>query len=170
MRASALRFAVVPLAVLLLSACGLQAGVDQRPDSGGVSPTQAPAINGATLAGQRLAWSSLRGHPVVLDFWGSWCGPCRAQQPDLNALYRKYAARGVVFLGVDMRDDNSAALSYEHDLHVAYASIPDGSEQIAAAYNVSAPPTVIVIDQHGEIVDRFLGTISGVSDDLNRLV
>jgi len=154
--------------VVTMSGCGLQAGLDQRSDSGS-SPTKAPAIDGTTISGARLSWSSLQGHPVVIDFWASWCGPCRAEQQDVNALVSRYAAKGVRFIGVDMRDDTAAALAYRRDLGVAYDSVPDSSEQISASFNVSAPPTVIVVDQHGRIVDRFLGTIVGVSDELNRL-
>ena len=158
------------LATLCLSGCGLQAGLDQRADASGTNPSAAPAINAASIAGSNVSWSALRGHVVVLDFWASWCGPCRAEQSDINTLVRTYAARGVVFLGVDMRDDDASALAYRRDLGVAYDSVPDSSEQISASYDVSAPPTVIVVDKQGRIVDRFLGTIVGVSDDLNRLL
>ena len=164
------RFALVAIATLLLAACGLQEGLDQRPDAGGAQASQAPAISGTTLTGQALAWSSVRGHPIVLDFWASWCGPCRAEQPDINTLYREYAARGVVFLGIDMRDDGAAALAYQRDQRVAYPSINDGAEQISAAYDVSAPPTLIVVDKHGAIASRFLGTLVGLKDELNRLL
>ena len=170
MRTAVVRLAIVSLAVLLLSACGLQEGLDQRPDTGGANRTQAPPINGTTLAGRPLSWSSLVGHAVVLDFWASWCGPCRAEQADINKLHQQYDRRGVLFLGVDMRDDNAAAVSYEREQGVAYASVADSAEQISAAYNVSAPPTVIVIDKHGSIVARFLGTIAGVSEQLDRLL
>src|SRR5205807_765005 len=158
MRAS-VRFALVPVAALVLSACGLQEGLDQRPDSGGANPSQAPSFSGTTLNGTALTWASLRDHVVVLDFWASWCGPCRAEQSDINKLYQEYASRGVVFLGIDMRDDHAAALAYQRDQRVAYASIADSAEQVSAAYNVSAPPTMIIIDKHGVITRRLLGTV-----------
>jgi len=167
--ASAARLALLPIAAFLLSACGLQEGLAQRSESA-ATPAQAPAISGVTLAGRPLSWSSVHGHAVVLDFWASWCGPCRAEQADLNRLFREYGGRGVVFLGIDLRDDNASALSYTRDLSVAYASIADSAEQISAAYDVSAPPTIVVVDQHGAIASRFLGTVVGVSDALNRVL
>ena len=165
---SAVRLAMTLAAVAALASCGLQQGLA---DGSGASsgPSLAPAINASTITGTRFSWASVQGHPVVLDFWAAWCGPCRAEQPDLNRLYSKYAARGVVFVGVDMRDDNAAAVAFQHDYAVAYSSASDADEQISAAYNVSAPPTVIVIDKHSNIVQRFLGTVVGVSDSLDAL-
>ena len=154
----------------LIAGCGLQQGLDQRGDAAGVNPTRAPSIAGPTIAGASFSWAAAHGHPVVVDFWASWCGPCRAEQADINRLVATYAPKGVVFIGVDMRDDAAAALAYRHDLGVTYDSVPDASEQISAAYDVSAPPTLVLVGPGGAIVDRFLGTVVGLSDDLNRLL
>jgi thiol-disulfide isomerase/thioredoxin len=169
MRAFPARWVAVAGAAVLLSACGLQEGLDQQSQST-PAPSHAPAVDGTTLTGASISWSALHGHPIVLDFWASWCGPCRAEQADINQLYKEYAGRGVVFLGVDLRDDNAAALSYQRDLAVPYQSVPDASEQISAAYDVAAPPTIVVVDQRGVIARTYLGTVVGVSDELNRLL
>jgi len=153
---------------LALTGCGLQASIDQQPGSAG-GATAAPAISGTTLGGATFSLAAFRGRPVVIDFWGSWCGPCRAEQGDINKLAGSYAGR-VTFVGVDMRDDASAALAYRHDLGVTYDSVPDAAEQISAAYDVAAPPTIVLVDQHGNIVNRYLGTVAGLSDDIKRLL
>jgi thiol-disulfide isomerase/thioredoxin len=160
----------VAVVTVTLSGCGLQSGLNEGVGAATTSPSPAPPLSGSTLTGAQFAWSSATGHPVVVDFWASWCGPCRAEQSDINGLVKTYASRGVLFIGVDMRDDNAAALAYRHDLGVAYDSLPDSSEQIAASYNVAAPPTIVLVDQHGAVVDRFLGTVVGLRSHLDTLL
>jgi len=161
---------VLAICVLLsLTACNLQQDVGSRSDAGGRS-SSAPPLSGPTTDGGQLTKSVTSGKVVALDFWGSWCGPCRAEQDDLNTLVTTYAQRGVLFLGVDMRDDTASANAYRSHYHVAYQSLFDGSGDIAAAYDVSAPPTFIVIDRNGQIVTRLLGTLTGSTDALKRAI
>ena len=164
------RSALVAAALALLTACGLQQGLSDTSGGQQSSPSAAPAINAATITGAHYSWAAAGGHPVVIDFWAAWCGPCRAEQADINRLYDKYAARGVVFLGVDVRDDNAAANAFARDYTVRYPSVSDADEQIAAAYDVAAPPTLILVDKQGRIVQRFLGTVVGVSDALDSML
>jgi thiol-disulfide isomerase/thioredoxin len=163
---------VAALAALVaaLSSCGLQQDLAQVPNLGRASIGPATPITARTLSGAVFDWSSTHGHVVVLDFWESTCGPCRLEQASLNQLYTEFAPRGVIFLGVDLRENNAVAgIGYERDLHVAYPSVNDPGEVIGSEYNVLAPPTIIVIDSRGNIADRFLSTTSGVSADLSRL-
>lgn len=156
--------------MLAVSGCGLQQDLSQVPNpatglNGPATPITAPTLSGATFD-----WSATHGHVVVLDFWGSWCGPCRLEQAELNRLYTEFAPKGVIFLGVDLREPNAAdGLAYERDLHVAYPSVNDSGEVITSEYNVIDPPTIVVIDSHGNIVHRFLSTTTGVSAALSRL-
>jgi thiol-disulfide isomerase/thioredoxin len=153
---------------IALAGCGLQQDISQiPPEAGALGP--ATPINAPTLSGKPFKWSTTHGHVVLLDFWGSWCSPCRAEQSGLNGLYTEFTAKGVIFLGVDLQDTNVDGSAYERDLRVAYPSVNDASEVVASDYNVLAPPSVIIINSKGKIVDRFLGTLVGVQDDLNRL-
>jgi len=157
----------VLLATLLLVGCGLQQDLGDRSDVAGDNPPTAPAISGTTTTGQTVDASTFSGKVAVIDFWASWCGPCRGEQPDLNKLANQYQSKGVVFLGVDMRDDVASANAYRSDFNVPYQSVEDNGE-VSASYNVSAPPTLVVINRSGSIVDRALGTVVGVSDVLQQ--
>jgi thiol-disulfide isomerase/thioredoxin len=155
---------------LLVSGCSLQPDVSTRTQPQTRTSEPAPALSGTSLTGTHLNLASFRGRPVVLDFWASWCGPCRAEQVDLNSLASRYAARGVQFLGVDIRDDSANALAYIQQYHVTYQSLFDQSSDAAGTFNVDAPPTTLVIDRSGTIRLRELGTLVDVSATLNSLL
>jgi thiol-disulfide isomerase/thioredoxin len=157
------------LSTLMLAGCGLQQDLAQVPNPGNGPTGPATPITAPTLSGTQFDWSSTHGHVVVLDFWGSWCGPCNAEQPELNTLASQWAPKGVTFLGIDESESSTNGAAYERSYKVPYPSVNDSSQLVASEYNVLDPPTVIVIDAKGNIVDRFLGTLAGVSADLSRL-
>jgi thiol-disulfide isomerase/thioredoxin len=124
----------------------------------------APDISGTTLAGQHLSLSAYRGSVIVLNFWGSWCAPCRAEAPDLTALATTYAKRGVRFLGVDIRDDPVSADAFVKAFGIPYPSLNDPSDELALAFRGTVPPagipTPLVIDTSGHIAARIVGSVS----------
>jgi thiol-disulfide isomerase/thioredoxin len=154
---------------LMLAGCGLQQDLGSVPGGGNGPAGPATPISAPTLTGSHFSWSSTHGHVVVLDFWGSWCGPCNAEQPDLNKLAAQWMPKGVIFLGVDEQDPVANGAAYERSYKVPYASVNDANELITSEYNVIDPPTLIVIDAKGDIVDRFLGTLTGIGTDLSKL-
>lgn len=160
------------MVVIALTGCNLQQSIADKAGgtSGHVDPTPAPQVKGSGLQGEHIDLAGWRGHPVVIDFWGSWCGPCRAEQPELNSIAHTYALRGVEFLGVDMRDNDPAAIAYIQEFKVPYPTIADASGQIAGAFGVTAPPTIFVMDRYGQIRGRYLGTLSGIPQLLDTLI
>jgi thiol-disulfide isomerase/thioredoxin len=124
----------------------------------------APAVSGTTVAGRHLSLAAYRGDTIVLNFWGSWCAPCRAEAPALGQLARQLQARGVRFVGIDIRDEPDSALSFMQQFNVGYPSISDPSDEIALNFRSSVPPadipTTLVIDRDGRIADRIFGASS----------
>jgi thiol-disulfide isomerase/thioredoxin len=123
-----------------------------------------PDITGVSLTGTAIKMSSYRGKVLVLNFWGSWCGPCRAEAPTLEVAYQQYHAQGVDFLGDDVGDTPTNALSFTHSERISYPSINDPGysvvQQFSQAAPVSYPPTTAVIDKTGHVVGMVLGPVS----------
>lgn len=140
-----------------IAACGLQPDISQR--SLDPALTQLPSLAGPTVDTGSYTLTQ-QGHPAVVDFWASWCGPGRKQQPELDALARCYAPDGVIFIGVDIRDDRANAAAYANEFGVTYPSIFDPSSDLAGQFDVSAPPTTLVADGRGYVVLRRLGGIT----------
>ena len=121
----------------------------------------APPVTGVTLTGQKLSLAAYRGDVVVLNFWGSWCAPCRAEAPALGTLARRLAASGVRFVGIDIRDEPQSALAFMQTFGVQYPSLNDPNDEIALQFRSTVPPaaipTTIVIDRSGKVAARIVG-------------
>jgi len=137
---------------------------------------RAPDISGKTLTGSRLRLSDYRGSVVVLNFWGSWCAPCRAEAPDLAALASRYRSQGVRFLGIDIQDEPSSAEAFMHTFRITYPSLNDPADEIALSFRKTVPPsaipTTLVIDRKGRIAARIVGgaTYDGLRSLILRLL
>ncbi len=112
-----------------------------------------------------------RGKVVLVNFWASWCGPCRREQPGLSRLWEEYRDRGVQFVGVNFRDDEAAALAYLEEFDVAYPSVEDPTGIIAHRFGVPYLPATVLVDAAGEMRLRLVGaqaetTLRGHIEDL----
>ena len=128
------------------------------------SRPQAPQVTGKTLTGSGFRLSADRGSVVVMNFWGSWCTPCREEAPTLGELARHFATSGVRFVGVDIRDDPASAEAFDQNFRISYPSLNDPSDLIALDFQGTAPPTSIpstlIIDRTGHVAARIIGPVS----------
>ncbi|WP_371781374.1 TlpA family protein disulfide reductase [Streptosporangium subroseum] len=123
----------------------------------------APAVEGETLAGDTAALAAHKGKVVVLNFWASWCAPCRAEAPVLKDIAAKTKADGVEFLGIDFKDRKAEALAFERSQGTGYPSIFDQPGKVALSFQGTVPPAAIpstlIIDRQGRIAARALGAV-----------
>jgi thiol-disulfide isomerase/thioredoxin len=123
----------------------------------------APNVAGTLLDGSSYTLASDRGHIVVLNFWGSWCAPCRVEAADLQSVHAATESQGVDFVGVNERDDQGAAVDYQRSHGITYPSISDGGGHVALQFRdvpPSAIPSTIVLDATGRIAAIHLGSIT----------
>ena len=116
--------------------------------------TPAPDFTLKSMAGKNIKLSEYAGSVVLLNFWASWCGPCRLEMPLLNALHKKYESLGFVVLGVNVEEQSDKARSYLSDIPVDFPILFDDKNTASKLYDVIAMPTTVMIDRSGNM--RYL--------------
>ena len=123
----------------------------------------APTIRGQSLDGAELDLASMRGKVLVVNFWASWCNPCRAESPTLVKVATDNAARGVAFIGINIKDDRSAARRFDQVHAVPYPSLFDQPGVILTRLHKlipQQPPSTLLIDKAGRIAGIFRGGVT----------
>jgi cytochrome c biogenesis protein CcmG/thiol:disulfide interchange protein DsbE len=118
-----------------------------------------PAALRARVGDRRLGLDELRGYPVVVNFWASWCVPCKAEAPAFRAVAERYAGR-VVFVGMDTQDFKGAARRFLRRYDVNYVSVRDGTDRTYTRYGLTGVPETYFIDRRGRAVDHAVGGVS----------
>jgi cytochrome c biogenesis protein CcmG/thiol:disulfide interchange protein DsbE len=118
-----------------------------------------PAALRPRLDDGRLSLAELRGYPLVLNFWASWCVPCREEAPAFRAMAQRYAGR-VAFLGMDIQDLKGSARRFLGRYRVNYVSVRDGSDSIYTAYGLTGVPETFFLDRRGRAVSHSVGAVS----------
>ncbi|MEV6968095.1 TlpA disulfide reductase family protein [Hamadaea sp. NPDC051192] len=143
------------LAAVTLAACS--DNQDQKGTQSGLIEAakrkKAPTVTGDLLEGGRFDLSAYQGKVVVVNFWASWCAPCRAEATDLEEVWQSAKASGVQFVGINIRDEKDKAIAF-HSGRATYPSIFDPAGKIALGFSdvpPSAIPSTLVIDQQGRI-------------------
>jgi len=142
------------IAVVLFFAFGLRVRGESQPSSG-----PAPDFSVKTFDGQSVHLSDLRGKVVVLNFWASWCIPCRDEAVLLEKTWEQYKDRGVVFVGIDWVDTDTNAESYIKQYHLTYLNAPDLGTTIGPLYRIKGVPDTYIVGKDGTIYSNSLGPI-----------
>lgn len=120
----------------------------------------APDFEFTTFAGEQIRLADLRGKGVVLNFWASWCVPCRAESPLFEAVWRRERNNGIVFIGLDYLDQEYAAKAFLTEFDITYPTGPDLQSAVARRYGISGVPETFFIDPDGKIASMVLGPIT----------
>jgi cytochrome c biogenesis protein CcmG/thiol:disulfide interchange protein DsbE len=119
----------------------------------------APDFTLTTFKGSTISLKDLQGKPVVINFWASWCPPCRVEAPLIERTWRAHKNRGLMFLGVNIQDRKEDALNYIREFNITYPNGPDPAGEIAINYGVSGLPVTFFVSSKGEVVRRWVGAI-----------
>ena len=116
--------------------------------------SKAPNFTLKSRSGKNLKLSEFRGQVVMINFWASWCAPCRKEMPLLEKIYKKHRRLGFTLLGVNVEQNTSAAKNYLKNVRVSFPVLFDNTNKTSKLYQVSAMPTTVIIDRSGKI--RFV--------------
>jgi cytochrome c biogenesis protein CcmG/thiol:disulfide interchange protein DsbE len=115
---------------------------------------------GPALRDGELALEELRGTPVVLNLWASWCDPCREEAPRLRQGWQRWGKRGVLFLGLDIQDIRSDARDFLREFRITYPTIREPGREVATRYGATGIPETYFISARGRVVGHVIGVVS----------
>jgi peroxiredoxin len=145
----------------LLAAAALAAATSVA--SAAIGPEQpAPDFTLRSMGGPNLRLQEQRGQVVMVNFWATWCGPCRQEMPHLNRLYGKYRAAGFTLLGVNIDEDQHKAINLSSKLGLEFPVLLDSEKKVSRLYDLSTMPSTVLIDRDGKVRYIHLGYRDGL--------
>ena len=146
---------LVLLMSLSISACAQSEG-----EKAGSDQTEVVSFKTTSFDGSVIDTSKLRGSVVVVNFWASWCGPCKIEAADLEAVYKKYKDKGVSFIGIAIDDTETNARAFIEHYEVTYSNALDIDNKLAIRYEMFIIPTTYVLDKESKRIFTHRGPIS----------
>jgi peroxiredoxin len=132
--------------------------------------TAAPDFTLRTMNGPNVRLAEQRGRVVMVNFWATWCGPCRQEMPQLDRLYQKYRASGFVLLGVNVDDDARKAGEVAAKLGVTFPVLLDTDKAVSKLYDLSTMPSTVLIDRDGKVRYLHRGYLAGYEDNYDKQI
>ena len=130
----------------------------------GITGSAAPDFTLKSNSGENLKLSEFRGEVVLINFWASWCGPCRQEMPVLDELHRQYKALGFTVLGVNVEEDSSAARKLLEEVKISFPIMFDNNSVVSKQYDVIAMPSTVLVDRNGNMRYIHKGYKPGLED------
>jgi peroxiredoxin len=133
--------------------------------SSAIAPTTpAPDFSLHAMTGPNMRLRDQRGRVVMVNFWATWCAPCRQEMPHLNRLYQKYRSSGFVLLGVNVDEDASKAADVAAKLGITFPVLLDADKSVSKLYDLSTMPSTVLIDRDGKVRYVHRGYLAGYED------
>ena len=130
----------------------------------------APDFTLRSLDGVNLRLAEQRGRVVMVNFWATWCGPCKQEMPHLSRLYEKYRASGFTLLGVNVDEDAKQAAATAGRLGVKFPVLFDGSKSVSRLYDLQSMPSTVLIDRDGRVRDLHRGYRDGLEESYEKQI
>ncbi len=159
---------IIGLLVVGLVASGGSTSIDdalvagQRPPAPDITLPVLVSGPGLPPAGQQVSLASLKGTPVVLNIWASWCAPCREEAPILEKVWERYQHRGALMLGLNLQDLSENALTFLTKYGIAFPSLRDGTDGSKRDLEATGVPETFIIDRQGRIALHITGQVTDV--------
>ena len=131
---------------------------------------KAPDFTLKGLNGDNLKLSELRGKVILINFWASWCGPCRQEMPVLDQLYQRYRSLDFTIIGVNVEENSDAAKSLLKDVNVTFPILFDNTNAVSKLYKVKGMPSSILVDRDGNMRDMYMGYQQGYEQEYQKQV
>jgi len=155
---------------LRLIGCAVFALVAGTASSAIAPATAAPDFTLHAMGGKDLHLKEQRGRVVMVNFWATWCAPCRQEMPHLNRLYEKYRGAGFVLLGVNVDEDAAKAAETAAKLGVTFPVLLDTDKSVSKLYDVSTMPSTMIIDRDGKVRYVHRGYLAGYEDSYEKQI
>lgn len=141
----------IPVAVACAAVLALPASVPSPVSAAGQSAAAAPDFALPERAGGEVSLAGLKGDVVLINFWATWCGPCRKEMPVLEQIYRRYKSLGFTLLAVNVEEDSEGAVRWLEQVPVSFPVLFDRDSRVSKLYDVTAMPSTVIVDRQGRV-------------------